>query len=194
MEHKRAGAAVFGVALAWALGLSACGDGGVPTALPEGGPTFAQVSGGRLQVVRRNTPLGAEVEVTVLVGGSGARIELPGVGVVLTVPPGAVGDRDDDDDDDDDRVPVTVRALPGRDLVLEFGPHGLRFRRPARLEVDLAGTEAEGAGSDAPLWVVYFTQGGVSGYVGLEKLGAEVSGSRLRVELRHFSGYLIAMG
>lgn len=187
MEHMRGRRGAVALVLGWALGLAGCGDGVEPVAPPAEGPVFAQVSSGRLQVVRRRTPLVPGVEATVLVDAAGARIELAGAGVVLTVPPGAVGGNESP-------VAVTVRAVPGRELVLEFGPHGLRFRRPAALEVDLTGTEAEGAGPGARLWVVYFEDGGEAGYVGLETLRPQVDGNRLRVELRHFSGYLIAMG
>ncbi|MBI4539247.1 MAG: hypothetical protein HY704_07060 [Gemmatimonadetes bacterium] len=192
MRAARATAA--GIVLALGGLVWACGERAGPVEPPPfapslEGPAFVHVSGEALKVLKRKVPLAETVEETQRIGADGGTIELAGAGIALTVPAGALKGADDGE------VEVTVRAPAGSDVVFEFGPHGTVFRKPVKLEIDLSDTEAAGNRSAlARLIAVYYEAVAAAGYRGSETVRVEVSGHRLKVYLKHFSGYLIAMG
>ena len=102
----------------------------------------------------------------------------------MRVPPGAV--------DRSVRVRVTV---PDRQILFaRFEPHGLQFSKPATVRFDLTGSNAERGG---PLKGAYVGEGSETKngrFAELETLPAVVSGDHAKIEVLHFSGYIVASG
>lgn len=101
----------------------------VPQALQV--PFFSIAPAEGFDVLRRTTPLAEEVSRTETIGPEGGRINLEGV--TLVIPSGALTSETE----------ITVTAPAGDAVVFLFGPHGLQFRRPALIRVDVEGTTAE---------------------------------------------------
>ncbi|GAC1683179.1 MAG: hypothetical protein NVS9B3_01000 [Gemmatimonadaceae bacterium] len=186
----------FRVVLTLAFG-SGCGDrGAAPTApravqrpvfdVTEDGPTW-------VHGLARSAPIPqSSVTFTVSVE-RGGRAELPGTGMSLRVPPGAVR-RD---------VAITMTALAGDMLAYEFEPHGLRFAVPVVLEQRLSATDAA-TDEDLVSRIVgaYFSDrrmlaSHASGLSRVDEFAptevGEESGKAV-IQLRHFSGYIVALG
>jgi hypothetical protein len=181
------------------LSLAACKDGPAPTATrsaeaarpparvesseSEQPPAWATL----LQWNERRAEAALAVET---IGAEGGSVELPQTGLVLTVPAGAVA------------APTrfVVRSLPGHVVGYEFEPHGVTFAKPLVLEQQLRGTARRQEGGEAPaLEGGYFADASqlddAGGVAQLEEFRpAQVSrdGSRVRFEVHHFSGYVIA--
>lgn len=145
-----------------------------------------------VHVLRRTAPLTESVTITRTVGYDGGRIEVPGTGLTIIVPRGAVYSN----------TRITITALAGDQVAYEFGPHGLTFHRPLEVHQSMEGTYAENA--DPSYEAVYFGNGSASddgllgGLLGvvLELLNVEVDSvsQDLSFEVRHFSGYLVSSG
>jgi hypothetical protein len=115
-----------------------------------------------------STDSDGDVLAEATVGAEGGRLE--GDGLLLEIPAGAL------DGPTDLSVSIASHELPGAALltpVLQFEPEGLRFERPATLELTL-----EGSGEGVVFWSQDDGEYGVIG---------RIEGGRGSVELQHFS-------
>ena len=139
-------------------------------------------------VATRMAPLAAEVSVSKVIGSAGGTLDVPEAGLRVTVPRNAVSSD----------VTFTVTALQGSMLAYEFGPHGITFAAPLKIEQDIKGVLLP---ADESVVAGYFPDQddlAVDDVVGTinEKLPAQldVVGNKIRFDVYHFSGYLIATG
>lgn len=139
-----------------------------------------------VKTLGRMIPLGQSVTATARIGPNGGTLTLSSVGLTLVVPRGAV----------DSVTTFKVTALPGNAIAYEFAPHGVTFKVPLQLQQSLGrSTWLPGL----PLRGGYFKN---AGQVNTnlrqaqvdELLPATQSGATAILQLKHFSGYLIAMG
>ncbi len=139
-----------------------------------------------VQTLGRMIPLAQSVTATARIGPDGGTLALSAVGLKLVVPRGAV----------DSVTTFKVTALPGNAIAYEFAPHGITFKVPLNLQQSLGrSTWLPGL----PLRGGYFKS---AGQVNTklrqaqvdELLPATQSGAEAVLQLKHFSGYLIAMG
>jgi hypothetical protein len=145
-------------------------------------------AGDTVTVVSRATPLARQVSASAVIGPQGGSIELPDAGLKVEVPANAVSST----------LTFTVTALPGAMLAYEFGPHGTKFNAPLRVSQDVRGLVIpQGEG----LVAGYFPEQPdllVDDVVGVidERLPAQLdaTGSKIRFDVSHFSGYLVASG
>jgi hypothetical protein len=142
-------------------------------------------------VLQRDVPLAAPVTVTKIIGAEGGRLVVPGTGLTMDFPAGALVAP----------TPITVTALPGRGVAYEFGPHGITFAKPVTIRQDLEPTVLN-------RWTAQWVRlkGGyfksqtdllsrLLRAVVSELLPAttDVSNMEVRFDIRHFSGYLVAV-
>lgn len=139
-----------------------------------------------VRTLGRMIPLGQSVTATARIGPDGGTLALSSVGIKLVVPRGAV----------DSMTTFKVTALPGNSIAYEFAPHGIAFKVPLQLRQSLGrSTWLPGL----PLRGGYFKH---AGQVDTKLRQAQVdellpalqSGAEAVLQLKHFSGYLIAMG
>lgn len=177
--------------------LSACAAGDTSPTAPLLDPTASaavSASGApkdratvsSVNALGRRVPLGRAVTTSAAIGPAGGTLTLPSAGLRLVVPPGAVSSL----------VTFRVTALPGDAIAYEFAPHGITFHVPLQLQQGLSQTT----------WLPGLTMRG--GYfkdpkqVDTRTRKAQVDelfpalrvGGNAILEIRHFSGYLIAMG
>lgn len=173
-----------------------CADQGTPFA-PVSGPSV-RVGGPFLSlspveqtvnVLERSVALPEDVVTSKMIGVAGGVIKMPAVGLVLTVPAGAVSSPTE----------ISVRAHAGTLVAYSFEPHGTRFANVVTAHQSLAGTLA--AGSEA----VVSTRGYFSSpdEINWDSNRASVSELSLVHQdlvdgtvafyLNHFSGYLVAI-
>jgi hypothetical protein len=133
-----------------------------------------------LTVLLWRTPLGADVEVTELCDTKRCVIELAEVGVVVTIPPKALG------------APtlISVTALAGEEVNMEFAPHGLQFANDIHVAVDLMMTQAPGDKQDFS--ALYWTTTPEGGVVIEEVVPGTVFKNIFSFQTDHFSGYAVA--
>jgi hypothetical protein len=140
----------------------------------------------------RSTPLTAAVSASFTVKGSGGRFEVPGTGLSIIVPPGALPK--------DQPLTITVTALAGDLLAYEFQPHGTRFNKPLQVTQDLRATNWSRrlAGH---IDVGYFAERTDLDLVRKtarvrEALptGVDATGNRVEWDISHFSGYMVSWG
>jgi hypothetical protein len=188
-----------------AASVAACSDMPTEPARPTAG-VHPGVSAPSLEVVvppvqatglTRRTPLPQNVTVTKTIDAHGGTIRIREAGLRVFVPPGAVSHP----------VQFTATALAGSLVAYDFGPHGMRFQKPLRVEQELqkldwgpARTRAHGAWNleagyfkdrlqldqsrgtalvdeFLPMWVDY-----------------DVHGQHLAFAVAHFSGYMVSCG
>ena len=97
---------------------------------------------------------------------------------------------------------ITVTALKGDEVAYTFQPHGLRFREPVRIEQEFRGTTAEGnrsllegvEGAYFPSVADLDVANGVASVLEFRPTSVDVTGSKIKFTVDHFSGYLIASG
>jgi hypothetical protein len=143
-----------------------------------------------VDVLQRTTPLLHNFAAVGLIGRTGGTISLRDAGFSITFPPNAV------------TLPtlVTVAAVPGTGVAYVLEPHGLRFREPPVITLDLRGTEVfQDPSGRAELEGAY-----VPGAALLDGLVARVSetrpttvdvtGWKMRFTIDHFSTYVAASG
>src|SRR5436309_274804 len=68
-------------------------------------------------VLQRSTPLANSITASKTIGVLGGTLSLPGAGLVVVVPPGAVLQA----------TTISVTALAGSNVAYEFSPHGTTF-------------------------------------------------------------------
>ena len=145
-------------------------------------------------VLKRTTPLATALADTATIGSSGGTLQIPGAGLRVDIPSGAL------------RTPltITVTALAGANVTYEFQPHGTLFAKPVKVTQDLRATAANG--NEAYLRSVhgsYYDSSLDSAFTDAQHLNAKVkehqlayrdgNGSQLRFYIGHFSGYMVGM-
>jgi hypothetical protein len=176
------------------LGLVALGACSEPPTAPQDSVPSASLlglpllgGGGSVEatVVRRTVPLASDEVVTKVIGYSGGTIHLPGAGLTVTVPTGAVLNN----------TTFTVTAPAGNLVGYEFQPHGTVFRKRLRATQRLSGTEIGYLqGILNPPFAAYY-EGPLLPILDVtEILGLNVLGlfGVATFEIPHFSGYIIA--
>ncbi len=174
--------------------VSACRDQSlVAPSAPGTDAVSTDAATASLATIQRVSPLTADVVARATLGATGGTIKLPSVGLLVTVPKGALATA----------TTITVTAPAGSNVAYLFQPHGLVFAQPARIEQDLGyvtvGAIPQGvapvAGYVADEHVVRAAAPGASLEV-LEVLPATVDARRGRVSftVSHFSGYLVSSG
>ena len=139
------------------LGLFGCTDH--PTASDPSHPTSSESFFGRAPApgfgaLEWREPVGQEIMAHQMIGPAGGVIELPGTGIEIRFPEGAVSES----------VLIEARALEGSVVAFEFGAPGLTFGVPIEIRIDgerLAGPWLELLG-------VYFEGGSTSGVIPLK--------------------------
>ncbi|MDQ3809868.1 MAG: hypothetical protein M3336_06210 [Chloroflexota bacterium] len=132
------------------------------------------------------------MSATRTIGPAGGTIAIAAAGIQVVFPAGAVAAA----------VPITVTAPAGYSVAYNFGPHGLRFSKPVKVEVSLNGTLAQGNRTvQNLLQAAYFIDElGTIEATGIvpasEYRSVQFDPSRLKVTfpIQHFSGYLLASG
>jgi hypothetical protein len=150
-----------------------------------------------VNVLQRTSPLSQDISVSAEVGKSGGTIEIREAGLKFIVPSNALVPPSSKK-----TVTITVTALKGDEVAYTFQPHGLRFREPVRIEQEFKGTTAEGNRSIlAGVEGAYFPSvadldvvRGVASVLEFRPTSVDVTGSKVKFTVDHFSGYLIATG
>jgi hypothetical protein len=139
-------------------------------------------------VMSRAVPLAQQYSASQVIGPEGGTLELPATGLKVIVPRDAVPAA----------VTFTVTAVPGAMIAYQFGPHGTTFKYPLRVEQDIRGVTIPQGES---VLAGYFPDQAdllVDDVVGTieERLPAQLdaAAAKVRFEVTHFSGYLVASG
>ena len=189
---------VGGAALILSVAIAACGGDRATGVSPVGtgirpvGVALKKMkmrtSPDTVTVATRFAPLAEDLTVTKVIGPAGGTLDLPEAGLRVTVPRNAVSSD----------VTFTVTALHGSLLAYEFGPHGTTFTTPLKVEQDIKNVLLP---ADESALAGYFPDQDdllVDDIVGTidERLPAQLDivGSKVRFDVYHFSGYLIATG
>jgi hypothetical protein len=139
--------------------------------------------------LERNAVVSTPLTVSrLLTAKSGGSLALPDLDVTLTVPAGAIPR---------DTMTITMTVLPGKIVAYDFSPHGTVFLKPLTLSVNVKATKHEL--KKQPLFGGYFKSNSqvdaAKGQVGIDEvLSATLRGNTLRLNLWHFSGYVVATG
>ncbi|MEW5928858.1 MAG: hypothetical protein AB1941_15460 [Gemmatimonadota bacterium] len=190
----------FSAALAYG-----CGEGAAPVGPADqvAGSLLGQVTGTVLQtampvnVLQRTSPLTRDITASAEIGKNGGTIEIREAGLKFVVPSNALVPPSRQK-----TVTITVTALRGDEVAYTFQPHGLRFREPVRIEQEFKGTTAEGnrsllegvEGAYFPSVADLDAVQGVASVLEFRPTSVDVTGSKIRFTVDHFSGYLIASG
>ena len=115
----------------------------------------------------------------------GAVLSIPSLGISVTIPAGAA----------DNPMTISMTALAGDVVALEFEPAGTKFKLPLVVSQDLSLTKWAGA----PFDVVYFKKSGDVDEISkrikwTEIIPATLSGTTATFNVMHFSGYAVAAG
>lgn len=188
------------------LSIPGCADDPVmPLRDADGVRVVDRETGAAFDALTWNRPVRHVVSAHGELDDGGGTIRLRRLGVTLRIPEGAVlvsgaaparnGRADPGEGTAGQDLVVTVRAHEGGAVSLGFAPHGIRFRSPARLEIDAERISPAGDDSSLHDLVAAYYEGEPSGTVEAEELiPVRVEDGTLIVELRHFSGYLLASG
>jgi hypothetical protein len=140
----------------------------------------------------RTTPLRAAVSASFVVKGAGGRFEVPGTGLSIQVPAGALPK--------DQPLTITVTALAGDLVAYEFEPHGTQFNKPLQLTQDLRATNWQRRLA-ATLDVGYFASRADVNLAQKTALvrealptGLGLNGTHVEWDVSHFSGYMVSWG
>jgi len=118
-------------------------------------------------------------------GKGGGKIKTGIIGVTLEVPKGAIRGP---------KVEISMTVLAGDGIAFSFAPHGLEFRKPVKLIVDLSKVEEADAPTLGQPVAIYFEGESASTVQGKEVLPLEFKNGNTIAKLFHFSGYLLAGG
>ena len=182
-----------------------CGEGAAPVGPAEqpAGSLLGTLTGTVLEtavpvnVLQRTSPLARDISVSAEIGKSGGTIEIREAGLKFVVPSNALVPPSRQK-----TVTITVTALKGDEVAYTFQPHGLQFREPVRIEQEFKGTSAEGnrsllegvEGAYFPSVSDLDAVQGVASVLEFRPTSVDVTGSKIRFTVDHFSGYLIASG
>lgn len=142
----------------------------------------------------RDAPLDHDYTVAASIGPRGGSLHIRQAGVRLDIPAGALGEA----------TTITLTARRGWLCDYDFGPHGTRFAVPVKITQDLAGTVMRahrqrlhdfifrGAYYDSDHVVLgsHFT----TRVDEIEPTDVDVRARLVRFYVRHFSGYVVALG
>ena len=139
----------------------------------------------------RNVPLARDVAITRLVGAAGGRLDIDEAGISFVIPPNALSEE----------TWITMTAIEGEAMAVEFAPHGLEFAVPSTLHFRARGTPAEteilqrpnGASLERFLGV-YYRGDPLIGVEPLENISTYVLDGSIVFDIEHFSGYVCASG
>lgn len=175
------------------MGVAACSsEAPVAPAVPDvaGGAAEQSVLGApmRVNVLQRKTALAAPLKASVTVGLFGGSLSIPGAGMTMVIPFGAVTRT----------TTITATAMAGSNVAYEFGPHGTKFNVPLVINQDMRGTNTSGLDLSA-LFAGYFASASdISGTVGsiteVLSFGVNTASMVGVFSVNHFSGYLVATG
>jgi hypothetical protein len=140
----------------------------------------------RAKSLTRKTPIAAQ-SATATIGLAGGVITLPGAGLTVVVPPGALSAP----------TAITVSAPAGSAVWYDFQPHGITFAVPLQLTQDLRNTNY-GALLSPPLKGAYMVDGSQDGSTALvtELISTtlDLFKTKATFPVRHFSGYMVSWG
>ena len=200
-SRRRTGLRAF-VAIALATFAIACGEGPSAPLAPQA--PNASLLGGVLGLVdglvrvltsplsakalTRNTAIAAQT-TTQTIGVAGGVLTLPGAGLTVVVPPGAVSAP----------TAITVSAPQGRAVWYEFQPHGLRFQVPLQFTQDLRSTNYSSLLSPKlkGAYIVGGTQNATTNTALVTELISttlDLFRTKVTFPVRHFSGYMVSWG
>jgi hypothetical protein len=148
-------------------------------------------------VLQRTSPLAADIVRSADIGKDGGAIEIKEAGIKVIFPKNALTPPKSKR-----AVTITVTALKGEQVAYTFEPHGITFREPVRIEQEFKGTNAEkNKALIAGLEGAYFPSvnyldplRGVANVLEFRPTSMDVTGSKVKFTVDHFSGYLIASG
>lgn len=203
----RARRAVAALAALLVAGVAACADAPSAPALDPAAPSLAKANApgqlGRFgksdtlarpvsaTALLRTTPLQASITVRQELTRRGGHFTVPGTGLTIQVPPGAVPDQP---------ITITVTAVKGDVLAYEFEPHGTQFRKPLELTQDLRGTNWQKK-LVGRLDIGYFASARDLDLTRKSALvreaipaGLDAAGHRVSFDVTHFSGYMVSWG
>ena len=183
-----------------------CGEGAVPVGpaeqpgrglLDDLTATITGVVKTPVNVLQRTSPLAQDISVSAEIGKNGGTIEIREAGLKFVVPSNALVPPSRQK-----TVTITVTALKGDEVAYTFQPHGLRFREPVRIEQEFKGTTAEGnrslmegvEGAYFPSVADLDVVRGTASVLEFRPTSVDVTGSKIKFTVDHFSGYLIASG
>lgn len=209
MRHDRRFLFVLG---AVAAGLVACVDTATSPATKFSpsmrGPEFARIKAtdslmrvtevvfsDTALVLKRLTPLAADISVTAVIGPEGGSIKINEAGGKIDIPAGALIEP----------TTITMTALAGANVAYQFQPHGLTFAQPVKIQQDLRTTwasvypklvdMAHGGYYEQPLDSTWVDPGKLFTVVKEHELGyPESNGTQLKFYVGHFSGYIVICG
>ncbi len=136
--------------------------------------------------LQRSKALSSPVAVSATIGSNGGTLAIPGAGVTVVVPKGALSGN----------VSITMTARAGSLVAYDFAPHGITFAKPLEFTQSLAGTNASLLTANL-LSLGYYSDTSLLGTsTGLvsELIGGSVNllNWTFKSSIRHFSGYMIA--
>ena len=194
----RVTAAVRVSALAMGMASLAIGCGDVvPTAPAPATPSadLATTSVDTVAVIRRLTPIARDVTVGAWITKSGGTLYLPEAGLRVNVPAGAV----------QKQTYITATAHAGYLVSYEFGPHGTTFKVPLQLQQEAKNLNIWKDGAlkpeVIPIQAGYFParsdinqESGTATVHEILPVDVDLLGSKVHINVQHFSGYLLASG
>jgi hypothetical protein len=185
------------VALFGGILLVGCGGDGVVLVapMPPGeGVQFGVVSqpdGAKVRPAQRDAQLDSDIVWSFDAGPEGAVSRNATTGLTISIPQGAL----------DTPTRITVTALAGSSIAYRFEPHGLQFALPVELSQSLHGMKLnrEPLGF-ARLLGGYFSGDalptdpvtGIARVVELLPITVDTKARRVKLAIRHFSGYTVA--
>ena len=139
----------------------------------------------------RHAPLRTDVTVARSIGPAGGELAIPGAGLRVVIPRGALSRT----------TTITATALKGDIVAYEFGPHGTRFALPLIVAQATAGTDADALPAGTVLQPGYFNGRQALDPVGKKARIAELISNLALVThesvvfpVWHFSGYTVIWG
>ena len=142
----------------------------------------------RAKALVRKTAITAQ-SATQTIGVAGGVITLPGAGLTVVVPPGAVSAP----------TAITVNAPAGKAVWYDFQPHGIQFAVPLQLTQDLRSTNYSSL-LTPPLKGAYIVDGSQDGTTHTALVTEVISTAldlfktKATFPVRHFSGYMVSWG
>ena len=126
--------------------------------------------------------LAARADVSPTQGG---QLSIPSLGITVRIPAGAV----------ESPTTITMTAMAGGVVALDFQPAGSKFKRPLHVTQDLSFTQYTGAAFD----IVYFKNSGDIDQLNKkvkvsEVIPVSVASSMASFDIWHFSGYAVSTG
>jgi hypothetical protein len=144
----------------------------------------------------RNVPLERDVvfRFQVQSGGSGTSVAVPGTGLKIDVPSGALPQGTKS-------MVITVTAKAGDMVAYDFQPHGTQFAKPITLTQTVRGTSYERLSNKAAVEAGYFADPlelneltNTATVTEFLPAAPELNGTHLKVDVHHFSGYMLSSG